>query len=63
MAGLLAGKKALIFGVANARSIAWAVAQELHAQGAELGFTFAGEVLEKRVRPLAQSVGSTLVLP
>lgn len=63
MAGLLTGKKALIFGVANERSIAWAVAQELHAQGAELGFTFAGEVLEKRVRPLAAGLGSTLVLP
>ncbi len=63
MAGILAGKKALIFGVANNRSIAWAVAQELHAQGAELAFTYAGEVLEKRVRPLAEGIGSTLVLP
>ena len=63
MAGILAGKKALIFGVANDRSIAWAVARELHAQGAELAFTYAGEVLEKRVRPLAEGIGSTLVLP
>lgn len=63
MAGILAGRKALIFGVANDRSIAWAVARELHAQGAELAFTYAGEVLEKRVRPLAEGIGSTLVLP
>lgn len=63
MSKMLAGKKALIFGVANERSIAWAIAQELRAQGAELGFTFAGEVLEKRVRPLAESVGSNIVLP
>lgn len=63
MSGILSGKKALIFGVANNRSIAWAVAQELHAQGADLAFTYAGEVLEKRVRPLAESIGSTLVLP
>lgn len=63
MAGILAGRKALIFGVANDRSIAWAVAQELHAQGAELAFTYAGEVLEKRVRPLAEGIGSSLILP
>ena len=63
MSGILAGKKALIFGVANDRSIAWAVARELHAQGAELAFTYAGEILEKRVRPLAEGIGSTLVLP
>jgi enoyl-[acyl-carrier protein] reductase I len=61
--GLLTGKKALIFGVANERSIAWGIAQALHREGCELGFTFLGEALEKRVRPLAQSVGSTLVLP
>jgi enoyl-[acyl-carrier protein] reductase I len=63
MSGMLDGKKALIFGVANERSIAWAVAKELHAHGAELAFTFAGEVLEKRVRPLAESVDSKIVLP
>jgi enoyl-[acyl-carrier protein] reductase I len=61
--GLLDGKKALIFGVANERSIAWGIAQALHREGAELGFTFLGEALEKRVRPLAESVGSKLVLP
>ena len=61
--GLLSGKKALIFGVANDRSIAWGIAQALHGAGCELAFTFLGEALEKRVRPLAESVGSKLVLP
>ncbi len=60
---LMAGKKGLIMGVANDRSIAWGIAQAARAQGAELAFTFQGEALEKRVRPLAESVGSTLVLP
>ncbi len=60
---LLEGKKAAIFGVANDRSIAWAIAQALHAEGAELAFTFAGEVLEKRVRPLAEGIGSKIILP
>ncbi len=60
---LLSGKKALIFGVANERSIAWGIAQALHREGCELGFTFLGEALEKRVRPLAESVGSKLILP
>ncbi|MES2201261.1 MAG: enoyl-ACP reductase [candidate division FCPU426 bacterium] len=61
--GLLDGKKALIFGVANERSIAWGIAKALHREGAELGFTFLGEALEKRVRPLAESVNSRLVEP
>lgn len=61
--GLLTGKKALIFGVANERSIAWGIAKALHAEGCELGFTYLGEILEKRIRPLAESVGSTLLLP
>ena len=61
--GLLDGKKGLIFGVANDRSIAWGIAQALHAEGAELGFSYAGEALERRVRPLAQSIGSTFVEP
>jgi len=60
---LLEGKKAAIFGVANERSIAWAIAEAFHAEGAELAFTYAGEVLEKRVRPLAESVGSKIILP
>ena len=61
--GLLSGKKALIFGVANDRSIAWGIAQAFHREGCELAFTFLGEALEKRVRPLADSVGSKIVLP
>jgi enoyl-[acyl-carrier protein] reductase I len=61
--GLLAGKKAVIFGVANERSIAWAISEAFHREGAELAFTYAGEVLEKRVRPLAGGVGSKIILP
>ena len=59
----MAGRRGLIMGVANHRSIAWAIAQACAAQGAELAFTFQGEALEKRVRPLAASVGSEIVLP
>jgi enoyl-[acyl-carrier protein] reductase I len=62
-AGLMAGKRGLIMGVANDRSIAWGIARAAHSQGAELGFTFQGGALEKRVRPLAQSLGSDMVLP
>jgi enoyl-[acyl-carrier protein] reductase I len=63
MTGLMAGKRGLIMGVANNMSIAWGIAQAVHAQGAELAFTFQGEALEKRVRPLAESVGATIVEP
>ncbi|MCK5363182.1 MAG: SDR family oxidoreductase, partial [Gammaproteobacteria bacterium] len=59
----MAGKRGLIMGVANDRSIAWGIARAAHAQGAELAFTFQGEALEKRVRPLAQSLDSDIVLP
>jgi enoyl-[acyl-carrier protein] reductase I len=59
---LMAGKRGLIMGVANDRSLAWAIAQAIHGQGGELAFTFQGEALEKRVRPLADSIGSKLVL-
>lgn len=55
--------KALIVGVANERSLAWAIARHLKELGADLAFTFQGEALERRVRPLAESVSSTLVLP
>ena len=58
---LLAGKRGLIMGVANDRSLAWGIANACAAQGAELGFTYLGEALERRVRPLAASVGSTLL--
>jgi len=60
---LMQGRRGLIMGVANNRSIAWGIAQALAAQGAELAFSYQGEALEKRVRPLAESVGSSLVLP
>jgi enoyl-[acyl-carrier protein] reductase I len=61
--GVLEEKRAVIFGVANDRSIAWAIAEAFHAEGAELGFTYAGEVLEKRVRPLAEGIGAKIILP
>lgn len=61
--GLLDGKKGVIFGVANERSIAWAISEAFHAEGAELAFTYAGEVLEKRVRPLAEGIGAKIILP
>lgn len=60
---LLQGKKALIFGVANEKSIAWAIAKLFHEQGAELALTYAGEAFEKRVRPLAESIGAAAILP
>ena len=58
---LLEGKRALIFGVANDHSIAWGIAKAMHKQGAELAFSYATEALERRVRPLADSVGSSFV--
>lgn len=61
--GLLKGKRGLIMGVANDKSIAWGIAQEAHAAGAELAFSYQGEALGKRVKPLAESVGSDIVLP
>lgn len=61
--GLVDGKKALIIGVANDHSIAWGIARALHAEGADLGFSYFGEQLERRVRPLAESVGATLIEP
>jgi len=61
--GVMHGKKGLIMGVANDRSIAWGIAAKLAEQGAELAFTFQGEALKKRVTPLASSVGSDLVMP
>ncbi|HTN44312.1 MAG TPA: enoyl-ACP reductase [Nitrospiria bacterium] len=61
--GLLNGRKGIIFGVANEKSIAWSIARRMNQEGAELAFTYAGEALEKRVRPLAESVGAKLILP
>ncbi|TAJ37429.1 MAG: enoyl-[acyl-carrier-protein] reductase FabI [Reyranella sp.] len=62
-AQLMAGKKGLIMGVANERSIAWGIAKACHDNGAKVAFTFQGEALEKRVRPLASSIGSDIILP
>ena len=59
---LMKGKKGLIMGVANHNSIAWGIASQLAAQGAELAFSYMGEGLERRVRPLAESVGSKLLI-
>ena len=61
--GLLDGKKALIFGVANDHSIAWGIAKALRDEGATLGFSSVESLIERRVRPLAQSIGSTFVEP
>jgi len=60
---LLRGKKVVIFGVANDKSIAWAIARLFQEQGAELAITYAGDVFEKRVRPLAESVNAAAILP
>jgi len=61
--GILDNKTALVFGLANERSIAWGITQAFHAQGARLGLSYAGEVLERRVKPLAASIGCTFVEP
>ena len=57
------GKRGLVMGVANDHSIAWGIAKTLAAHGAELAFTYQGDALAKRVKPLAQSVGSDFVMP
>lgn len=61
--GLMDGKRGLILGVANDHSIAWGIARALHREGAQLGFTYASETLERRVRPLAESLGAPLIAP
>jgi enoyl-[acyl-carrier protein] reductase I len=63
MTGLMTGKRGLIMGVANNHSIAWGISKALAAQGAELAFTFQGEALGKRVKPLAAELGSDFLLP
>ena len=60
---MLAGKRALIVGVATDRSIAWGIAQAMHAQGATLAFSYANERFRERVEPLAQSIGAGLTMP
>ena len=59
----MTGRRGLIMGVANDHSIAWGIARQLHKHGAELAFTYQGEAFGKRVRPLAESLGSTILLP
>jgi enoyl-[acyl-carrier protein] reductase I len=61
--GLMRGKRGLVMGVANDHSIAWGIAKALYEQGAELAFTYQGETLGKRVKPLAESLGAALILP
>ena len=61
--GLLSGKNALVFGLANDKSIAWGITQALHREGAKIGISYAGEVFEKRVRPLAAQVNAEFVEP
>ena len=60
--GMMSGKRGVVFGVANDKSIAWGISQKLHAEGASLAFTYLNEVFEKRVRPLAESLGAELIL-
>jgi len=62
MAGLMEGKRGLIMGLANDKSLAWGIAKALRAQGAELAFSYQGEALEKRVRPLADQLGSDFLI-
>ena len=63
MQDLMQGKRGLVMGIANDHSIAWGIAKMLHSQGAELAFTYQGDALGRRVKPLAQSLGVELVLP
>jgi len=59
---LMEGKKGVIFGVSNQRGIAYAIAQQLHDQGAEIAFTYAGEIMESRVRPLAEGMDAKIIM-
>jgi enoyl-[acyl-carrier protein] reductase I len=61
--GMFSGKKVLVLGVANERSIAWGITEALHKEGAELALTYVNEAIERRVRPLAEQVGCSIVLP
>jgi len=62
MAGLMAGKRGLVMGLANDKSLAWGIAKQLRAQGAELAFSYQGDAILKRVRPLAEQLGSDLLI-
>ena len=61
--GMFSGKRFLVFGVANERSLAWGITQALHREGAALGFTYVNEAIERRLRPLAEGLNSELILP
>ena len=61
--GIMNGKRGIVMGVANDRSIAWGIAEAVAKQGAEIAFTYQGDALEKRVRPLAEKVGSPIIIP
>ena len=63
MSDLMKGKRGLVMGVANDHSIAWGIAKKLHAEGAELAFTYQGDAFGRRVKPLAEKVDARLVLP
>ena len=60
--GLMTGKKGIIFGVSNTHGIAYAIAQQLFNEGADIAFTYAGEIMEKRVRPLAEGMNAKLIM-
>ena len=62
MSGVMKGKRGLVMGLANDKSLAWGIARKLHEHGAELAFSYQGEALEKRVRPLAESLGSDFLI-
>src|SRR5579872_3026783 len=61
--GLMAGRRGLIMGVANDHSIAWGIAQVLAGQGAEIAFTYQGDAQCRRLKPLAETIGSTILMP
>lgn len=61
--GMFDGKKIVIFGVANERSLAWGISQALHREGAQLAFTYVNDAIERRLRPLAEGLGASLILP
>lgn len=61
--GIMSGKKGLIFGVSNKRGIAYAIAQKLHQEGAEIAFTYAGDIMKDRVTPLAKDMNSPIIMP
>ena len=61
--GIMNGKRGIVMGVANDRSIAWGIAEAVAKQGAEIAFTYQGDALEKRVRPLAEKIGSNIIIP